>query len=186
MPSPGPIIENSHRGMTVRLGEERFERAECGAHGHGPRFTELRSVLRPCAQPRVHTRPDVGESEQTVTATVNFTAFNNYQWPVARHQCHQAGSVPGSRIQVTAGVMCDAVRGGRGAGCLQWGVYCCFVANILQSEGLVRLWPMRDPIEAGGACITQKSTILRLHRSKGPLVLPRLFQMDSTPSLFWS
>lgn len=79
MPSPGPIIENSHRGMTVRLGEARFERAECGAHGHGPRFTELRSVLRLCAQPRVHTRPDVGESEQTVTATVNFTAFNNYQ-----------------------------------------------------------------------------------------------------------
>ena len=83
MPSPGPIIENSHRGMTVRLGEARFERAECGAHGHGPRFTELRSVLRlcaQCAQPRVHTRPDVGESEQTVTqATVNFTAFNNYQ-----------------------------------------------------------------------------------------------------------
>ena len=54
-------------------------------------------------------------------------------------------------------------------------------AKNIQSEGPILIQPMRAPAEAGGACITQKSTtILRLYRSKGPLVLPRLFQMDST------
>ena len=77
-------FSSGHDGAVggVCSGLPRFERA--AAHGHGPRFTELRSVLRP--DNSSHPLRRRWERERLWRWLWTFTAFNNQHRPVVRPQ----------------------------------------------------------------------------------------------------